>query len=204
MILRQAVPPGFYSPLTGGLFSHSISSNRLKKEFISRFQTLRHLNITDCEIELIEHDSLKQSMPLPFLHALTRYRVAAYFGRELPAPEAPALPDDGSPLHRFVADNRLSVDEFTVLCTALAPHLLPTFFDDIIAEFLPQGGDFPAFGGVKGANHRGFLPTGETALFLLAGKDEDRRRLHRRGDGVGRTRRLRYGVGPDRRGEYAT
>ena len=115
-------------------------------------------------------------MPLPLLHDLTRYRVAAYLGRELPVPEAPTLPDDGSPFHRFVADNRLSVDEFTVLCTALAPHLLPSFFDDIIAEFLPQGGDFPAFGGVKGINHRGFLPTGETALFLLAGKDEDRRR----------------------------
>jgi hypothetical protein len=36
---------------------------------------------------------------------------------------------------------------------------------------LPDGGDFPEFGGVKGASHRGTLPTGETAQFIIAGND---------------------------------
>ena len=30
---------------------------------------------------------------------------------------------------------------------------------------------FPEFGGVKGRNHGGFIPTGETLLFLLTGTD---------------------------------
>ncbi|MCB0639770.1 MAG: ATP-binding protein, partial [Lewinella sp.] len=33
----------------------------------------------------------------------------------------------------------------------------------------------PVFGGVRGKNHRGILPTGETAQFILAGNDLDRR-----------------------------
>jgi AAA+ superfamily predicted ATPase len=44
-----------------------------------------------------------------------------------------------------------------------------------MAEYLPNGGDFPLFGGVKGTSHRGLLPTGETAQFILAGNDLARR-----------------------------
>jgi AAA+ superfamily predicted ATPase len=58
---------------------------------------------------------------------------------------------------------------------ALVPHLQPEFFSSIIAEQMPGGGDFPEFGGVKGTNHRGLLPTGETAQFVLAGSDIMRR-----------------------------
>ncbi len=64
-----------------------------------------------------------------------------------------------------------------VLCIliALAPHIQPDFYDRAIAEALPQSGDFPQLGGVRGKNFRGFLPTGETALFLLAGDDLQKR-----------------------------
>lgn len=40
---------------------------------------------------------------------------------------------------------------------------------------LPRAGDFPQIGGSRGKSFRGFLPTGETALFLLAGKDAAKR-----------------------------
>ena len=40
-----------------------------------------------------------------------------------------------------------------------------------MAEYLPEGGDFPEFGGVRATNQRGILPTGETAQFILAGHD---------------------------------
>src|SRR4051794_28260955 len=58
---------------------------------------------------------------------------------------------------------------------ALAPHLQPSVFGKVIAEHLPEGGDFAEFGGVKGASHRGILPTGETAQFVLAGDDLEKR-----------------------------
>lgn len=69
----------------------------------------------------------------------------------------------------------LGQSEIIVFLSALAPHLQPDFYDKIISESLPSPGDFPQLGGVRGKNFRGFLPTGETALFLLAGDDLEKR-----------------------------
>jgi DNA polymerase III delta prime subunit len=110
-----------------------------------------------------------------YLRDLTRYRVAAYFKKNIPPPVAPLITKDDTAFTRFLIQHGLTTDEFTILALALAPHIQPTIFDGIIAEFLPQGGDFAAFGGVKGTNQRSFQPTGETAVFLLAGNDLGRR-----------------------------
>lgn len=64
-----------------------------------------------------------------------------------------------------------AVEEWIILMLALAPHLRSDFFETIIARHLPDGGNFPEFGGVKGSNHRGLLPTGETARFIIGGSD---------------------------------
>ena len=68
-----------------------------------------------------------------------------------------------------------SNDEWVILFLALILHIRPNYFESIIISYLPNGGDFPEFGGVKGSNHRGLLPTGETAQFILAGNDPDKR-----------------------------
>lgn len=112
---------------------------------------------------------------LNFLAALVRYRLALQFGQEATPPQVPAMQDDDAPLTRFIQHRRLTVDEFVTLAVALATHLLPGFFDELVAEFLPAGGDFPPIGGVKGQNQRNLLPTGETVLFLLSGNDLGRR-----------------------------
>jgi len=65
--------------------------------------------------------------------------------------------------------------ESVLLSIALAPHINPNFFISIIQKHMPQGGEMPEFGGVKGKNHRGILPTGETVLFILAGNDQKKR-----------------------------
>ena len=69
----------------------------------------------------------------------------------------------------------LSNDQLVVLLLALAPHVQPYFLNKIIAEVLPEGGNFPEFGGVKDASGRYILPTGETAIFILAGYDVEKR-----------------------------
>ena len=83
----------------------------------------------------------------------------------------------------FIERHEPDADEFALLMLALAPHLQPDFFGKIIAEYLPDGGDFPEFGGVRGVNHRGLLPTGETAQFVIGGDDLEKRldvQRHRR------------------------
>lgn len=78
-------------------------------------------------------------------------------------------------LSQFIKAHKLSTPEIVTMLIALVPHLSPEFFSNIIAEYLPNGGDFPEFGGVKGKNHRGLLPTGETVLYILAGYDIEKR-----------------------------
>jgi ATPase family associated with various cellular activities (AAA) len=68
-----------------------------------------------------------------------------------------------------------NTDEWIILMLALVPHVSPDFFESVIQQQLPGGGDFAVFGGVKATNHRSMLPTGETAQFVLAGSNiEDR------------------------------
>lgn len=82
---------------------------------------------------------------------------------------------DNSPFAHFIETHQPNFEEYIVLLLALVPHLDPGFFRKITAEHLPSGGDFPEFGGVKGRNHRDILPTGETAQFILAGDDLEKR-----------------------------
>ena len=82
---------------------------------------------------------------------------------------------DNSELPKFIQKYNLSDPEIVTLLLALVPHISSGFFTNIIQEYLPNGGEFPEFGGVKGKNHRGILPTGETVLFILAGNNPEQR-----------------------------
>lgn len=87
--------------------------------------------------------------------------------------------DDGS--HCSIRLMQATDIEKAMLMLSLAPHLRPAFYDRIIQDFLPNGGDIIEMGGVKNVgNHRGFLPTAETVLFIIAGDDfEKRMEVHR-------------------------
>ncbi|OAB79016.1 AAA family ATPase [Cochleicola gelatinilyticus] len=72
-------------------------------------------------------------------------------------------------LGSYINEQGFSKEESLVLILGITPHLIPNFLQDVITETFPNGTDLPQFGGVKGQYHRGILPTGETALFLLGG-----------------------------------
>lgn len=126
-------------------------------------------------VKIATNDYLLKALNL--LKESCREQLAKHFRQEysstgyLPTP----LNQNDSPFEKFVSYYNLSFDEIIILMTALVPHLLPGFFDTVIQHFLPQGGELPEFGGRKGDHHRGTLPTGETALFILAGADIDKR-----------------------------
>lgn len=79
--------------------------------------------------------------------------------------------EENSPYNSFLIEHHLSSHEIVILLLGLIPHLQPNFFETVILEHFPGGGDLPEIGGVKGTNHRGMLPTGETVQFILAGND---------------------------------
>ena len=76
-----------------------------------------------------------------------------------------------SPFAKFCVEHRLTNREMIVILLGLIPHVAPDFLDQVIQNSLPNAGDFPLLGGVRGKQFRGFLPTGETALFLAGGKN---------------------------------
>lgn len=113
---------------------------------------------------------------LSFLKSYIQFRLNSAFNKENnDKPDFSILVKSDSPFGLFFTKNDLSEDEIICLLLALVPSLEPDFLSKIVAEYLPAGGDFPEFGGVKGKNHRGILPTGETVLFILAGKNIEKR-----------------------------
>jgi hypothetical protein len=57
----------------------------------------------------------------------------------------------------------------------LTPIVQPDLLDNLIKEELGAEGDFPMVGGIRGAQHRGILPTGETWMYFCCGNDTDKR-----------------------------
>jgi ATPase family associated with various cellular activities (AAA) len=67
-----------------------------------------------------------------------------------------------------------------VLMLGLIPHIQPQLLDIFFMANKNLSRGYTEFGGVKGNRHSGFIPTIETALFLLAGNDLGKRfRMHR-------------------------
>lgn len=124
----------------------------------------------------MQQNSFNLDLSLSWLKELLESRLNIHFNQAENCELEPLqLNHDQSWLSQFIADKDPRIEEFAFLMIALAPHLQPDFFNKIIAEFLPEGGDFPEFGGLRGTNHRGILPTGETLQFILAGDDLEKR-----------------------------
>lgn len=112
---------------------------------------------------------------IDYLRKVFQARLGLHLGRMEKGQEIelPSLGfyEDGSPFSSFIFENKPPFEEYVVMLLALVPHLMPGLIGTLVSEFLPDGGELPAFGGVKGTNHRSILPTGETAQFILAGDD---------------------------------
>jgi len=90
----------------------------------------------------------------------------------------PDLTNVASNYAQAVRHYPMSVQERLVLLLALAPHLKPQVLDPLFMKNTLYDRGYSEFGGILGQQHSGFMPTGETALFLLAGDDlQERIRL---------------------------
>ena len=115
---------------------------------------------------------------LAWLQALLNLRLEQHFQQHgtgfEEAPSPPNLPT-GSALAELIGELRLGAVERAVLALALAPHLRPGMLDLLFVRNQNLDRGFTEFGGWKAQRHGGFLPTGETAAFLVAGDDIARR-----------------------------
>ncbi len=112
---------------------------------------------------------------LDFISQLVQYRISLMQGSPLEEPIFPQPDLWQLNLSGFARQHQLSAEEVILLWIALIPHVKSDLYDEAIQDNLKNSTDLPAMGGVRGKNFRGFIPTGETALFLLAGENFHKR-----------------------------
>ncbi len=92
---------------------------------------------------------------------------------QFPSLPPPALSDElqahGSSYAQFVNSLSLSAEERLLLILTLIPYIRPQLLDVLWSNNSATTRGFTEFGGINGASHGGFLPTVETALFILTG-----------------------------------
>jgi hypothetical protein len=74
--------------------------------------------------------------------------------------------DNASHYAQLVQRHKISFIEEAVLLLVLAPHIVPQILDVFFIKNKTYDRCFSEFGGIAGTQHRGFLPTGETAVFI--------------------------------------
>lgn len=101
-------------------------------------------------------------------------RMESYFQDQdfsilsLPAPTANAT---GCFYEEIICRYNMSLAERAALIMGLIPHLQPSVFDRFFIQNKSIGRIFSEFGGIDNSIHRGFIPTGETVSFVIAGRD---------------------------------
>jgi hypothetical protein len=88
---------------------------------------------------------------------------------------APGLANDFSVYAEFVKYYQLNRYERLTLILALIPHIQPQLLDPLFTSNKQLGRGYTEFGGIRGSRHGGFIPTIETALFILAGNNLSKR-----------------------------
>lgn len=108
----------------------------------------------------------------------TRFKL--YWGQEceyndiydIPPPD---LGGNDSMYSQIIRHYKMNVNERIILLLSLAPHLQPHLLDVFYVKNANYDRGFTEFGGVKGQNHSGFIPTGETVAFILSANNLQRR-----------------------------
>lgn len=83
----------------------------------------------------------------------------------------PDISGSSSCYAEFARHYDLSFSERLALILALIPHIRPQLLDVLWSKNETTERGFSEFGGLHGNSHGGFIPTGETAAFILAGDD---------------------------------
>ncbi|OOG70724.1 ATP-binding protein [Algoriphagus sp. A40] len=91
---------------------------------------------------------------------------------QIPAPDLSGFDSTYADLVRKL---HLGPEERFLLILAAVPHIRPQLLDMFMSRNQLTQQIYTEFGGRKGKSHNGFIPTGETVLFILAGNELKKR-----------------------------
>lgn len=103
--------------------------------------------------------------------------IQLYFqqGCEYVSIEEVMPPADGW-LEGMTGRQEITFNERVIIMLALMPHTCPQALDIFFVQNKNFDRQYTEFGGWKGLSHGGFLPTGETASFIIAGEDMEKKK----------------------------
>lgn len=94
-----------------------------------------------------------------------------YSEQDLRKVKPPELTLENSPYAQFIHQYQLGFEDRVLLILSLVNQIRP----DFLLRLIPKAKDYPDLGGATGQNFKGFLPTGDTYIFLMAGRDTFKR-----------------------------
>ncbi|HBR53825.1 MAG TPA: AAA family ATPase [Flavobacteriaceae bacterium] len=110
---------------------------------------------------------------LRWFQTIVNARMKTYFenpdAKQDTVDAAPDLSKDTSEYAVSIKKHALGNEERLALILALAPSLQPSVLDVFLIKNQSLNTEFSEFGGIKNATKHGFVPTLETALFILGG-----------------------------------
>ncbi|MGB5978208.1 MAG: ATP-binding protein, partial [Cyclobacteriaceae bacterium] len=130
--------------------------------------------------EKISHNALDIKQELDWFQSILKTRSLLNAGKESPFADIFDIPmpdysKSSSPFACFLRECNFGFEERFLLILSLVPHIKPELLDIFLQKNTHTNQVFTEFGGKRGKYHNGFLPTGETAMFILAGNDLVRR-----------------------------
>ena len=112
-----------------------------------------------------------------WFNQVLRVAIQLYFEQEC---EYTSLAEVKPPANGWMEEKtgvqQITFQERTVVMLALMPHVCPQALDIFFVQNKNFDRQYTEFGGWKGLSHGGFLPTGETASFIIAGEDVEKRK----------------------------
>jgi hypothetical protein len=128
----------------------------------------------------LAHNAAALEEELAWLSALVDASIRLYFGQTCRVGDVHEIAPPAVGLHAatyagVVAEHEMTFDERAILALALVPHVRPQLLDPFLARNPNIERGFTEFGGFLTGTHGGFWPTVETAAFVLAGDNLERR-----------------------------
>lgn len=127
----------------------------------------------------LKYNAAHLEKDLVWLTAILGSRLESYIDKKhrpsIAKLTAPAFKAPVSIYQQFIQSFELNDEERIILLLALLPAISPYLIEKTLSKYGIDNKQIPEIGGIKGSFHGGLIPTGETALFILAGNDLQKR-----------------------------
>ena len=117
---------------------------------------------------------------LAWLRLIIQTRIELHFQQEtsfhsIEELTPPEITDKTGSYANFIQRYTLNFEERILLILSLVPHIKPEMLDILLTKNKDYDQRYSEFGGLLLEGHQGLVPTAETAMFLIAGDDLNKR-----------------------------